>query len=199
MNVKLISQIAVGVILIGFMAFGMLYKATPHRVDSNPEKIIKNFELVNHNGQKFHFDDLKGEYKFVYFGFAFCPDICPASLNKISNSLVLLNKYSYKNFKALFISIDPKRDTPGFLKNYVAHFHKDIIGATGDEESLKAIAEDFGAYYAIVPNEKDPEDYMVNHTSFVYLIGKNNEYITHFHLETKPEEIVEFVRKNKLQ
>lgn len=199
-KIRLITQVTVGVVLCGLMVFAILYKTTPSQeILPHEEKIIHNFELTDFNEQKFEFDSLKGEYKFVYFGFTYCPDICPASLNKMSNVLNTLEKYKYDKFKMLFISVDPKRDTPAYLKNYVTHFHKNILAVTGEDAKLQKIAQDFGAYYAIMPNKEDPDHYLVNHTSFIYIIGKKNEYITHFHLESTVDEIVNFIIKNKLR
>ena len=199
MRFRLLFQVSIGILLVGFMLFAVFYEVTPHHSETQKDKFIKDFELTDYNKQVFRFNDLKPYYKFVYFGFTFCPDICPASLNKISNVLNTLDKYGYKDFRALFISVDPKRDTPEYLKNYVTHFHQNIIAITGDDVKLQEITQDFGAYYAVVPNEAKPENYLVNHTSFIYLIGKNNEYITHFHLESSVEEIVDFIVQHKLR
>jgi protein SCO1 len=197
-----ISILALVAILFSFfmLNFSKKNEIRQEQTTEKTEKYIENFELTDQDNNVFSFDSLSKYYKLVYFGFTYCPDICPASLNKINNILKDLNRYKYSNFKMLFISVDPKRDTPEKLKLYLGHFNKDIIGLTSDDENkIKKVVDQFGAYYQVAPNEDEPENYMVNHTSFIYLIDKDGRYINHFHLDNKYEEIIDYVVKNKLK
>lgn len=206
MKTKIVVQCIIGFLIVGSFV-GMLiydYNTNDYRknVVSNAisntntvNKTIKNFTLTDHDNQTFSLNDLKSHYKFVYFGFTSCPDICPISLSKISTVLSNLEKYGYNNFKMLFITVDPNRDKTDIMKEYCKYFHKNIIGLTGIKINIDEVVQDFGAYYQTMEPQsgEDPKNYMVNHTSLVYFVDKNNNYITHFHLQSKPEEIEKYV------
>lgn len=205
MKILRIFQISILILVAILFSFFMLnfdkkIKTEDNQAYGKNEKYIENFELTDQDNNIFAFNSLNKYYKLVYFGFTYCPDICPASLTKISDILRDLNKYRYNNFKVLFISVDTKRDTPEKLKLYLGHFNKDIIGLTSnDEDKITKVVDQFGAYYQVVPNKEDPENYMVNHTSFIYLIDKDGRYMNHFHIDNKYEEIIDYVVKNKLK
>jgi protein SCO1/2 len=154
------------------------------------------FTLIDQDGQPFGSEQLKGKPSLIYFGFTFCPDICPTSLQKLTSVMDTLDRYKI-DVTPVFITIDPQRDTSASLKVYLAHFHKKFMGLTGSPEAIKKVADEFKVYYAIAPGS-DPQqaDYLLDHTSLVYLMDKNGEYLAHFHLESSPEEIVEYIRIN---
>lgn len=157
-----------------------------------------NFTLTDHNGDVFHSDQLKGKLSLVYFGFTYCPDICPTSLNKLSEVLRTLDQYGI-DVNPIFISVDPNRDTSALLKEYLSHFHPKFIGLTGSEDEIKQVADLYKVYYAISEDNtnKDNKNYMLDHSSFVYLMDKNGKYMKHFYMNTPAEEIIEFIRINK--
>lgn len=155
------------------------------------------FLLNDHNGNKFNSDQLKGKFSLVYFGFTFCPDICPTTLQKITTVISTLDKYRI-DVQPVFITIDPARDTPALLKEYLGHFHPKFIGLTGASEQIKEVAELYKVFYAVAEGNKDAADkYMLDHSSFVYLLDKNGKYIKHFYMSSTPEEIIEYIRVNK--
>ncbi|HJK87301.1 MAG TPA: SCO family protein [Candidatus Megaira endosymbiont of Hartmannula sinica] len=154
-------------------------------------------------------DNLKGEYSLIYFGFTYCPDICPTSLDKLLNVKKVLDKYNIKvNF--IFVTIDPQRDNPELMQDYLKHFDKEFIGLTGNEEQIKNISDIFKVFYVRADNtESDSSkshmkkedqaapsrsDYMIDHTSFIYFMNKEGEYIKHFYFDNKAEDIIEFIR-----
>lgn len=157
----------------------------------NEVQIGGDFELIDQNGKVFHSDKLKGKFSLIYFGFTYCPDICPTSLQKIVEVYTTLQKYQI-NIQFAFITIDPKRDTPLVLKEYLAHFNPQFIGLTGDEQQIKVAADIFKVYYAKVPGEGD--DYMLDHSSFLYLMSPEGKYLKHFYLNSSSQEIIEYVR-----
>ena len=152
------------------------------------------FTLTDQDGQPFGTTQLKGKLSMIYFGFTFCPDICPTSLQKLTSVMDTLDKYGIE-VTPVFITIDPKRDTSASLKSYLKHFHGKFVGLTGSEETIKEVAGKFKVYYAIAPGS-DPKrnDYLLDHTSLVYLMDKNGDYMTHFHIDSNPNEIVEYIR-----
>ncbi|GAB4162612.1 MAG: SCO family protein [Rickettsiaceae bacterium] len=155
-----------------------------------------DFTLIDQNGAEFNSDAMKGRLSLVYFGFTFCPDICPTSLQKLSNVLTTLDKYQI-DVLPIFITIDPARDKPELLKEYLSHFHPKFIGLTGDEKSIKKVAELYKVFYAIAEShDKEDDKYMIDHSSFVYLMGKDGKYMKHFYMSSTPEEIIEYIRVN---
>ncbi|WP_341764502.1 SCO family protein [Candidatus Tisiphia endosymbiont of Beris chalybata] len=157
----------------------------------NEVQIGGDFELIDQNGKVFNSDKLKGKFSLIYFGFTYCPDICPTSLQKIVEVYNTLQKYQI-NIQFAFITIDPKRDTPLVLKEYLSHFNPQFIGLTGSEQQIKAVADIFKVYYAKVGGEG--EDYMLDHSSFLYLMNQEGKYLKHFYLNSTPQEIIEYVR-----
>lgn len=156
-----------------------------------------DFTLIDHNDEIFYSDTLKGKLSLIYFGFTYCPDICPTSLNKLSEVLRNLDKYKI-DITPIFISVDPNRDRPALLKEYLGHFHPKFIGLTGSQEEIKQVADLYKVYYVISEDKaQDDKHYMIDHSSFVYLMDKNGKYLKHFYMNSPAEEIVEFIRINK--
>ena len=156
-----------------------------------------DFVLTDHNGNEFSSNMMKGRLSLVYFGFTFCPDICPASLQKLTNVLSALGKYQV-DVLPIFITVDPARDTPDILKEYLGHFHPKFVGLTGSEEKIREVANLYKVFYAIAEGVTEKDDkYMLDHSSFVYLMDKNGKYMKHFYMNSKPEEIIEYIRINK--
>jgi protein SCO1/2 len=156
-----------------------------------------DFVLTDQNGNEFNSKMMKGRMSLVYFGFTYCPDICPTSLQKLSNVLSTLEKYQI-DVLPIFITVDPKRDTPALLKEYLGHFHPKFIGLTGDEDIIKKVADLYKVFYAKVDTQGQEENkYMIDHSSFVYLMDKNGKYMKHFYMSSTPEEIIEYIRVNK--
>jgi protein SCO1/2 len=159
----------------GYYAGTLFQKKTPPPVLASvldPPKEIRPFELVGGDGEKFTLDDFKGHWTLVYFGYTYCPDICPTTLMDISRAY---NRLADKpdilsNLKTLLISVDPDRDTPTRLQEYVTFFRDDYIAATGDKEALAQVAKDFSAYYKVhEPDENG--NYPVDHSSIVSLVN----------------------------
>ena len=140
-----------------------------------------DFALTDHNGKEFNSEMMKGRMSLVYFGFTFCPDICPTSLQKLTNVINTLEKYRI-DVLPIFITIDPDRDTPELLKEYLGHFHSKFIGLTGNIDQTKKTADLYKVFYAIAGDqEAHGNNYMIDHSSFVYLMDKNASYIYHFY------------------
>ena len=157
-------------------------------------KIGGDFKLTDQDGKVFSSESLKGKLNLIYFGFTYCPDICPTSLQKLTKVLDALDKYNI-DVNAVFITIDPARDTAAVLKEYISHFHKKFIGLTGTDEQVRKVADQFKVYYAKASNNVN-DHYMLDHSSFVYLLDKNGKYLKHFYLNSSANEIIEFIRVN---
>lgn len=147
------------------------------------------FELTRHDGQRVTDATYRGQLMLVYFGFTYCPDICPAGLQVMSAALDKLGADS-ERIAPLFVTVDPERDTPEQLKNYVSSFHKNLVGLTGSAEDISKVAKAYRVYYKKV---QDPalSDYTMDHTSFFYLMDGDGEFITHFPHVVPPEKLAE--------
>ncbi|MDD2384814.1 MAG: SCO family protein [Sulfurospirillaceae bacterium] len=119
--------------------------------------------------------DFQGKIPIIYFGYMYCPDICPTSLSVIASALAKLPKDKAENFQLIFISVDPNRDTPKALKEYAHYFYSYAIGLTGNEKYLKEITQNYGAYYAKEYDSNSTQEYTVAHTSFIYIMDKKGK------------------------
>ncbi|NPA58049.1 MAG: SCO family protein [Aquificae bacterium] len=162
----------------GILFLGLLFgTAFSHQFYGYPYvQKIKDFSLIDHNGKRVKLSDFKGKYLLIFFGYTYCPDVCPTSMYRIKETLDRLGEYRDK-VHVLFISVDPERDTPEKLKKFISYFDpsgKYITGLTGSPEEIKKVAKMFRAYYKKVPVEDNPEvGYLVDHTAFIYLIDKD--------------------------
>ncbi len=170
-----------------------------------------DFTLTDQNGEPFNSDMMKGRLSLVYFGFTFCPDICPTSLQKLTEVITTLDKYQI-DVLPIFITVDPARDKPELLKEYLSHFHEKFIGLTGTQEQTDKVAGLYKVFYAVsgstvdssselvgISNAENIKDdkYMIDHTSFVYLMDENGKYMKHFYMNSTSDEIIEYIRINK--
>ena len=146
------------------------------------------FELTAHDGSAAHNDSYSGRYRIVYFGFTFCPDICPTELQSISTALDMLGEDAAK-VQPLFITIDPERDDVAAMAAYLEHFHPSFVGLTGTPEQIEKVAQAYKIYYAKAAISEDPEDYTMNHSSFIYIMDCQGRYIRHLSQGAPPEEI----------
>ena len=150
-----------------------------------------HFVLKDQNNQIFDSADSQ-KLMLIYFGFTYCPDVCPTTLIKVSDIIDRLKEDS-KEINSIFITVDPERDTPEILSDYVSAFHEDIIGLTGTKNEIDKVAEDWGVYYQkeILDGE---EDYTMNHLDIIFLANANGEFIDYFPPKIQSVLIVEKIR-----
>lgn len=138
----------------------------PQETDLHGAAIGGPFSLTDQNGKTRNWADFKGQYRLVYFGYSFCPDVCPLDLQRIAQGLRLFEKQApdrAAKLQPIFITVDPERDTPQTLKAYVAAFHPRMIGLTGAPEQIAAVAKKFVTVYSKV-DAKGTGNYLVSHT-----------------------------------
>ena len=143
----------------------------------NREPIGGPFALIDQDGKRRTDADYRGKVLLVYFGFTYCPDVCPTDLQEIGLAVDRLGAAG-DAVQPIFITVDPARDTPEHLKEYMAMFHARFVGLTGDAAALDAAARAYRVYYARVELEKS--DYTVDHSAFIYLMGRHGEYLGFF-------------------
>lgn len=147
------------------------------------------FELTDHNGRRVTDKAFRGRLMLVYFGFTYCPDICPAGLQVVTAALEDLGAASDR-VVPIFVTVDPARDTPEQMKQYISSFHKNFVGLTGSAEDIQKAAKAYRVYYRKVQDES-LSDYTMDHTSFLYLMGADGQFITHFPHTIAPEKLAE--------
>ncbi len=150
------------------------------------------FKLTDQNGKTITDQELKGKPFLVFFGFTHCPEVCPTALFDMSEIFSKLGPDAGK-LNALFITVDPERDTPAALKEYLSSFDPHLIGVGGDAEALAAVAKAYRVYYKKVP--LDGGDYTMDHTAIVYLMDKNGQFVAPFSLKRRPEESAADLRR----
>jgi protein SCO1/2 len=129
----------------------------------------------------------------IYFGYTFCPDVCPTELQAMSQAIDGLGDEAGK-VTPVFITVDPERDTVEQLAGYAEHFHPRLIALTGTTEQVAAAAKAYRVYYRKVEDESTT-DYMMDHSSIIYLMGPNGRFLTHFSYGTGPDKMAEKIRE----
>jgi len=134
------------------------------------------FTLENGSGQLVTDRNFRGKYMLVYFGYTFCPDVCPTTLSEVADAMDKLGAKADR-LQPIFISVDPKRDTPDVVKQYAAAFGPRLIGLTGTPEQIAAVAKEYRVYYAEHRTGPGPNDYSMDHSSVLYLMGPDGKFV----------------------
>jgi protein SCO1/2 len=151
------------------------------------------FRLVDQNGRPRTEEDLKGHPFLVFFGFTHCPDVCPTTLFEVSEVLRNLGPDA-GGARALFITVDPERDTPEKLKDYLSSFDPHLIGLTGAPAAIERVLKGYRVYYRKVPAEGG--GYTMDHTALVYLMDKQGRFVAPFNLKRRAEEAAADLRRH---
>jgi len=151
------------------------------------------FRLVDHTGAEVTDETWAGKHRLMFFGFTYCPDICPTELHAIARVMDELGSDADR-VQPLFVTIDPERDTPEAMAEYVAAFHPRIVGLTGTPQQVAEVARAYRVFYAKVRTGDGPDDYTMDHSTAAYLMGPDNGFITVFGHGTPPERIAEEIR-----
>lgn len=159
------------------------------------DKEIYHIPLIKQDGSKFYWKDLNHFYKLVFFGYTYCPDICPVALRTMDQTKMIV---ANKSLVLIFVTIDPQRDTPQQLTMYLSNFKSPIIGLTGNVEDLKIFYKYFNISFSIEKNHHhDQETYGYNHTPFIYFLSPEDEVIKTFPTgissNTLSKEIIKYI------
>ena len=198
-NPSAISFVAVGIalIVIGIMTVNLVRQKeiqVKTIKTTGTAQIGGSFELINHDGQIVTDEDFHGKHLLMFFGFTNCPDVCPMSMNEISQTLKLLKSKSDR-IQAVFVSVDPERDTPKSLSNFIGAFDKRITGLTGTIQQIKEITNAYRVYFqkVVTKNKRvQPEtgiNYQVDHSAITYLMSPSGDFIRHFPYGTNSDEM----------
>jgi protein SCO1/2 len=182
------------IILIAFsigmgVALFLRHQSGPGVVQTGKALIGGEFSLTNHEGKPVTDKDFHGKYMLVSFGYTFCPDICPAELQLMTDAMEKLGG-TKSEVVPVFVTIDPARDTVEQMRDYVSNFHPSMVGLTGTEEQIKKAAETFRVFYAKAESDSaDDQYYLMDHSTFIYLMDRNGEYVRHFPYGTNADDL----------
>ena len=149
------------------------------------------FTLSDHNNVTVTEKDFTGKYRLIYFGFTYCPAICPTELSKITSVLNTLGDKG-KAIQPVFVTVDPERDTPEKMKNYVSLFHPSLIGLTGTPEQVKSMLKTYKIYAAKVQDET-MSDYTMDHSSFIYFMDPDDRLLHIFKISDKADDMTAII------
>jgi len=182
-------------VLVASVAAWMFTPNPANDTASNTQNQMGNlvggpFSLVNQDGERVTEKDFLSSYFLVYFGYSYCPDVCPVDLQSMTAALDLLNEETLDKVQPVFITIDPERDTVEVMKAYVSLFHPKLIGLTGTPEEITAATRAYRVYARKVETESDSE-YLMDHSAITFLMSPEGKYIAHFSTGFKPEAMAQ--------
>jgi protein SCO1/2 len=186
------------VVLLALIAFSTVMTGCGH---SEKEEALKKFASLNpsgdftledQDGQEFHLKDHRGKSILLFFGYLTCPDVCPTTLSKLTRVYKMLGPEGEKVL-TVFVSVDPERDTPPKLKEYLEYFKVKSIGLTGTKAQVDSVVAAYGASYEKVYTHG--KDYLMNHSDYLYLIDGDGKVRHLFHPEDKADKIVDVIKK----
>ncbi len=180
-----------GLVLV-FGAIVYISGRSPSAIGSAIAAVGGPFHLEDQNGEPVSDEDMKGRPFLVFFGFIRCPEICPTTLFEISEVMRRLVKDADRT-SALFITVDPERDTPAKLKDYMSNFDPHLRGLTGDPAAINAAIKAYRVYAKKIPLEGG--DYTMDHTAVVYLMDKDGHFVAPFNLKRTPEAAAADLRR----
>lgn len=194
---SLLRGLVIGLVLIVAMGVWFHLRPSPYEpvriVRTSGEALIGGpFQLVNHHGHRVIDSDFRGHLMLVYFGYTFCPDVCPLDMARLSAALDILEGRGadMSLIWALFVTIDPGRDSPRILDKFVTAFHPRLMGLTGSHAQIAKAAAAYKVYYAKVPGDEGA-DYLMNHSNNIYVMGPDGKFISFFSSLDSPDVIAD--------
>jgi protein SCO1/2 len=183
--------LAIAALLVAFTAYR--FATTLPRSGVGEALVGGPFTLTDHNGKRVSDADFRGRYLLVAFGYTYCPDLCPAELQVMSAALDRLGPAG-DTITPIFVTIDPARDTVEVLKQYMGNFHPRFVGLTGSEEEIAAVAKAYRVYYAKSKDASAGDDYLMDHSTIIYLMGPDGKFVKHFTYGSDADALAEALR-----
>lgn len=190
--IRFFSLLVVGLAIASLIAYVQI-KSETLSSSITAKNFGGEFTLTNHHGETVTDKDFSDQYRLIYFGFTYCPAICPTELQRINTVLKDLGEAG-KKIQPIFVTVDPERDTVKTMKNYVSLFHPRLIGLTGTPEQITVIKKAYKIYSAKV-QDKTMSDYTVDHSSFIYFMGPDDALIRIFKVDDAVEKITKTIKK----
>ena len=198
MNFRLAAVALAAMIIGGLVALAVLpgpREQVSNVLPSTGRALVGGpFTLVDHTGKTVTDQDFRGRFMLVYFGFTHCPDVCPSGLQVMAAALDKLGAKA-EQVTPILMTVDPDRDTPEQLASYVPSFHPRLVGLTGTPEQVAAALKAYRVYAKKVEDPKSAAGFTFDHTSLIYLMDRNGEYVAHFTHATSVDRIAERLEK----
>jgi protein SCO1/2 len=191
---RAVMAVLLAILVICGMLLYQLYQRTLDGGGSGEALVGGPFELVDQDGNPVTDQTFKGRLTLIYFGFTFCPDACPTALGIMSAALDKLD-VAADRVVPILITIDPDRDTPPVLKDYVSNFHPGMMGLTGTPEQIAKVAKAYRVFYQKAPGTT-PDDYVMDHTLLIYLMDGEGKYLKYFGPDATADQIADEIRKH---
>jgi cytochrome oxidase Cu insertion factor (SCO1/SenC/PrrC family) len=188
----LVVLVIAGVTALGALWFTRVQQDGP--IGSGTALVGGPFTLTDQNGKRVTDQDFRGKYMLIFFGFTYCPDVCPGELQVMSAALDELGAEGEK-IQPVFITIDPARDTPEAMKLYISNFHPRMVALTGSEADIAAVAKAYRVYYAKAKGSENSPDYLMDHSTILYLMGPDGRFVKHFTYGTDAKALAQGLRE----
>jgi len=189
--------VASGVGLVAYRQITSVATVQPMPGSATTPQVGGAFSLVDHTGRTVTDQDFRGEYLLIYFGYTFCPDVCPNTLLAVSQALDDLGPLA-DQVRPILITVDPERDDRAVLAEYVRHFHPRLVGLTGSPERIAEAAKAYQVYYAKAQLPEDQgadDDYLMDHSGFLYLMDREGRLGALLSHNSGPDEIAAKIRE----
>lgn len=187
-----------GIIVVAFIVIGVRLVIWTGQTTSDGKAapaIGGPFTLTDQNGKTVSDRDFRNRYMLIFFGYTYCPDVCPTTLSTVSGALDKLGPNFTKKVVPIFVTIDPERDNAAVMKSYVEAFNPNIQGLTGTPEQIAVVAKEFKVYAAKVKGDS-PDSYTVDHSAILYLMGPDGRFVAHFTHGISVDDLVAGLKKH---
>ncbi|NKB42783.1 MAG: SCO family protein [Alphaproteobacteria bacterium] len=181
------GMVAIGTLLI-LAIYLPAFRPDPNNTVEGSAAIGDAFTLTDHTGAEVTEQVLLGRYSLIYFGFTYCPDICPMTLQTVADAIEILPGQKGESVQPVFITLDPKRDTVETISSYVSNFHSSMVGLTGTQDQVQKAADAYRVFFREAPIGDDG-DYTIDHSGFLYLMNRSGRYIDHFGKDVTMEDL----------
>ena len=190
---KAIIVLIGSLVVLGIAIFALAQTRPSSKVTTQSGTVLIGgaFELTDHTGKQVSDKDYLGKFMLVFFGFTYCPDVCPTKLQTIAGALDIIGKKHSKQITPLFVTIDPERDTRELMAAYVENFHPDIVGLVGTSEQIKKMGKTYRVYFKKVVDKDSPDGYTMDHSAITFLMDKKGQYVRHFSYGTTPQKMAD--------
>ncbi|MEO5336305.1 MAG: SCO family protein [Magnetospirillum sp. WYHS-4] len=178
-------------------SFGAWLALSPDSLSAAEPQIGGRFILSDHTGRIVTDQDFHGKFMLIFFGYTFCPDICPTALGTVAEALARLDGAEADRLTPVFVTVDPERDTAARLREFVGHFHPRLVGLTGNPEMIERMTRTYKVTYRKVPGAQGaaPDEYLIDHSAGLYLMDREGRFRVKFLHGMGPEELARRLRE----
>ena len=193
---ELVRPSALGPLILAsvLFAFALILSEPPARATEPGVTIGGPFTLLTPDGTTVTDRTYRGKWLLVYFGYTFCPNSCPTTLLEVATALKKLGPHALQ-VQPLFITVDPERDTPKVMQQYTASFDPRIVGLTGTQQQIAAAAQEYGVYYLRQPSGPGADDYVMDHSTYLYIMDPQGKFVRAFDTNTSGDRIADVLRE----